>query len=326
MSADKPPDRDATRRGSGLGTLREVGTIFAPITLLTALLYFFGYLRERAFYSYFGLDLGSLGFSTTDYLVRSAETVFRPVAVLLAIALGAVVLHIGLTIALDRADIRAEADAKARAKALAEAGDAISGDTDDDKRVTSRIALAIAAVAVALLVFGIGDLGLAAVRIGELLLAPLALITGAAGVEYAVHLAQDRSLRSAQLRRLLGQTGAARRGLLIALAVFSAFWATSDLADREGTAAAHVIADTLPIQTKVIVFSRERLQLTGPGVQLVQLTTPNTVYHYRYNGLRLLLHTSDRWFIVRASWTPNGGQGVIILQDDPQNVRIEVAR
>ena len=53
-----------------------VTRVVVPASLLTAILYYFGYVRELALFGYFGVDLGSLQFSTTDYLVRSAETIF----------------------------------------------------------------------------------------------------------------------------------------------------------------------------------------------------------------------------------------------------------
>lgn len=40
-----------------------VTRVVAPVSLLTAILYYFGYMREHALFGYFGVDLGSLRFS-----------------------------------------------------------------------------------------------------------------------------------------------------------------------------------------------------------------------------------------------------------------------
>jgi hypothetical protein len=79
---------------SGLGPFIEFVTrVLAPAGLLTAVLYYFGYVREQALFAYFGVDLGSVGFSTTDYLVRSAGTVFLPLATVLVAGVTAVIAH-----------------------------------------------------------------------------------------------------------------------------------------------------------------------------------------------------------------------------------------
>jgi hypothetical protein len=79
---------------SGLGPVIEFVTrVLAPAGLLTAVLYYFGYVREQALFAYFGVDLGSVGFSTTDYLVRSAGTVFLPLATVLVAGVTAVIAH-----------------------------------------------------------------------------------------------------------------------------------------------------------------------------------------------------------------------------------------
>jgi hypothetical protein len=49
-----------------------VSRVLVPGGLLTAVLYYFGYVREQALFSHFGIDLGIVGFATTDYLVQEA--------------------------------------------------------------------------------------------------------------------------------------------------------------------------------------------------------------------------------------------------------------
>ena len=60
-------------------------TIIAPATLLSTLLFYFGYVSSRAQFRYFGLDVDTVGLSTQDYVMRSPQALLVP---LLALSLG----------------------------------------------------------------------------------------------------------------------------------------------------------------------------------------------------------------------------------------------
>lgn len=76
------------RRVAGL-----IVAVVAPVTLITALAYYFGYRRESAFAGYFGIDPSTLGFTTNDYVLRSVDALFVPITVVLLVAFAAVYLH-----------------------------------------------------------------------------------------------------------------------------------------------------------------------------------------------------------------------------------------
>jgi hypothetical protein len=86
---ERRPDGDSSaphEGGFGADTrqlLAWVGAVIAPLTLLTALAYYFGWRRERAFAGYFGIDPSVLGLSTSDYVLRSVGPLFAPLAALL---------------------------------------------------------------------------------------------------------------------------------------------------------------------------------------------------------------------------------------------------
>ncbi|WP_370409416.1 hypothetical protein [Streptomyces fradiae] len=66
--------------GAGrLATL--VGAIAAPTSLVTALLYYFGYWHAYWFFAYFRVHSTLLGFSTADYLMRSLDALWVPLTV-----------------------------------------------------------------------------------------------------------------------------------------------------------------------------------------------------------------------------------------------------
>ena len=70
-----------------------VGQVLVPMGAITGVLYYFGYVRERALYSYFGVPVGSLDLTTTDYVLRSTQALFTPLASLLVVTLIALLVH-----------------------------------------------------------------------------------------------------------------------------------------------------------------------------------------------------------------------------------------
>ncbi|MFI8521681.1 hypothetical protein ACIGEZ_28285 [Streptomyces sp. NPDC085481] len=66
----------------GLGRLGTVvGAIAAPTSLVTALLYYFGYYHAYWFFAYFRVHSTLLGFGTADYLMRSLDALWVPMTV-----------------------------------------------------------------------------------------------------------------------------------------------------------------------------------------------------------------------------------------------------
>lgn len=76
-----------------LGRVFEVLTaVIAPITVLSALLAYIGSVRNRAYYSYLGVDQNLLQLSIEDLVLRSADVAFGAVARLVAACAALVVL------------------------------------------------------------------------------------------------------------------------------------------------------------------------------------------------------------------------------------------
>jgi hypothetical protein len=79
--------------GGSSRVIGVVAAVVAPTTLITALAYYFGYRRERAFAGFFGIDVSALNFTTTDYVLRSVDALFVPAVVVLLVAFGALFVH-----------------------------------------------------------------------------------------------------------------------------------------------------------------------------------------------------------------------------------------
>jgi len=83
------------------GLLETLGAIAGASALLSALMLYFGWVRTRVLYEYFGVPVGILRYSTTDFVLRSADVFFRPVIWSILAVAGLVAVLIGADV-LDR--------------------------------------------------------------------------------------------------------------------------------------------------------------------------------------------------------------------------------
>lgn len=282
----------------GLGSVFEFATrVLAPVSVLTAVLFYFGFVREQALFTYFGVDLGSVGFSTTDYLVRSAGTLFIPLATVLIGAVAAVAAHLLLTYVLDRVD----------------------------RRWRRIVWVALGVIAATLLLIGVVGLRRRADPLQGPLVAPVALGSGVLLLEYVVNTARANKAVSTPLSAVLDETRTLRQGLTVALVLVAMFWATANVARQRGLEAARAIELSLAIQPQAVVYSRDRLHITGPGVGLSELDAPGAAFAFRYNGLRTLVHAGGRWFLLPVGWRRDNGATVILLPDASDAIRVDLA-
>ena len=243
-SGEAPNKSPVNAKESGLGAAVDFVTrVVAPASLLTAILYYFGYTRERALFGHFGVDPESLRFSTTDYLVRSVAIILVPVGTVLLWGVFALAGHYLLTPALTRAN----------------------------KKWRSGASIGIATLAVVLVAIGV--IGLEQLVNLFPLVSPIALGAGAFLLEYAVYTAVTYMPLSEQLQDVLSATKNLRRMLIGALLLISAFWATAIIAQQRGEAVARAIEAALPGQPEAVVYSLQRLQITACG----RSSTPATI-------------------------------------------------
>ncbi|MEV0533839.1 hypothetical protein [Kitasatospora sp. NPDC050463] len=266
-----------------------ITTWVAPTTLITALLFFFGFAYTDSLYNYFGLDAATIGFGTQDLLLRSSPALYLPAGVLLCGALlAAATYHL--------------------ATRAVRAG-------PDTGRVVGRACRAVAVLVVPLVVLGFlagfevidaGPMGTPLLLGGALLLVVLArlLAVRTTGAPYP----------------LTGERAAL--GISTALIVLCSFWAAGGFAHQKGKADAERLAANLALRPAVVLDTTERLYLQWSGVD--ERTLPDAAagqrFHYRYRGLRLLAQADGRMFLIPRDWTWEEGN-VLILPVDA-NVRI----
>src|SRR4051812_24496015 len=73
-----------------LGALTTFGP---PVTIVTALMLYFGWARSQRQAQAMGVDVSLFGYSTQDYVLRSISTLYIPMVVTAAGALGWLAVH-----------------------------------------------------------------------------------------------------------------------------------------------------------------------------------------------------------------------------------------
>jgi hypothetical protein len=273
--------------------LLDVLAIIGPTSFLTGMLYYFGYVSTKAFYSYFGVSLSALDFSTANYLVGNADTFFKPAATMLIALIVLFIAHRLLGQALN-----------------------LGG-----KGWARGVALGLFGLAAGLA--GIGLSGLYGEPDG--LVSPLALVSAGLLLEYSAWVASRYGALPARIGAPLRAGVNLRRGLIAALVLLAAFWTVTDVANDHGVATARLVEQSLVLEPQAVVYSQQDLHLPGPGVNVTVLGGPDSAYRFRYNGLRPLIYAHDRWFLLPVGWTHDNGSTVIVLQDDPARLRVDLA-
>jgi len=266
-----------------------MGAVLANVGVLTALLVYFGWKRSEVQSRRLGIDESILGMSTREYLLRSV----RPVLLLL-IAIAVVGL---LWLLMDRWLV-------GRLHS--------SGQSDGLLRWSLR-----------LLPAGLVMLPLAAWAGGfrwpatAFIAFPLCCVAGLLLVLYAFHL---RQMLPGALPLPAGREALLRAFTAIIVGV-GLFWTATNYAIVEGTELADSFLAELTKLPSVTVYSPERLHIDAPGAQEERLPPKQSMYKYRYVGLRLLEHTGGHHFLVSDEWSPQYGVVVMLADDDP--VRLE---
>jgi hypothetical protein len=294
------PAASGTGKPLGLERAVQLATaIIAPTTILTALLFYYGWVRTNALFQYFGVDATVLGFTTQDYVLRSSEALYVPFGTLLVVGLVGLWLHGLMT------------------RWLAA------------RRLPMLRATAMVLVVVGLALFARGVAGVAIPRLSrdEFLVTPVCLGLGAVMGAYGRWLWQrQRALQGHDADATApGWHGVVSLILVAMLVVLSLFWATSDYARAYGRGRAVAYASQLAVRPGVVVYSADRLFLHGPGVQ--ELTLPpgaHSSYRYRYGGLRLLTESRGRLFLLPEGWTRTDGAAIVLANSD--KVRVEFVR
>ncbi|GGT02069.1 hypothetical protein GCM10010156_70000 [Planobispora rosea] len=286
-------ERPQAPQAAGLGTLAQLlGTVVAPTSLLTALLYFFGWNYTYWLFHEFGVNATVLGFSTVDYLINSQQVLFVPLTAAALITLVALWAHAAL-----RARIAAGAQS----------------------RLLRHAVPAMMLTGVILMLAGVASVFTRTALNRYLAAAPLCL---AAGV---LLLAYTRRLRSEPAGGRPALSAITEWAVVFTLVAISLFWAAADYAAAAGTTRARGLAARLQYQPSAVLYSQNSLNLTVPGVRETRCGGDDkAAYRYRYDGLKLIVHSADQYVFLPAKW--NVTDGVAVLLPRSPALRVEFLR
>ena len=293
ISSDQESATTASMLRSALSVVTAVGT---PLTMITALMLYFGWARSNAQSAWMGIDVSLFHFSAQDYVLRSVRALFVPLLVGCTVGIGWLELHRRIAASVDRTGSR---------RALRIAG-----------RTTMFVGLGAAIVGVVL----------AALKLlwppGPVVF-PLLMAAGTALAAYGRHLISlGTELRESDTPSPRWQTALLKVlvGVVIAMAVFWAVGEYAGIVGRGIADAAERKPSSLPTATAI---SESPLGIDAPNV----ITTPIAVGPktlYRTTGLRLLGESGGRLFLINDGW--NRAHGRIMVLDNDKSVRWEFGR
>lgn len=275
--------------------VRILGQFVAPTTLLTALLFYFGWAHVYWFFDYFGVDSSVLGPSTRDYVMRSVDALFIPLITLAAVGLALMWGYIVLPERVRRGP-------------------------------TARWQLiALAVVAILLLLNGLS----AAFKKTWFLnrgvcVAPICVIVGVVLLWYLILLRRNR----------IGQTRRSDAAILCEWAAMfilvgmSLFWIATDYSVAVGQTRARQAAAQIPNRPQVVLFSDKDLHLDDPNVRKTVCTTApgqQSTYNFRYDGLVLMIEMGDQYVLVPSNWKHGQGTAMVLPKDGVGAMRLEFA-
>jgi hypothetical protein len=279
--------------------LKPAVALLANVTVITALLVYFGWRRAETHADRLGIDESILGMTTREYVLRSVGPVLVLLVGVAVCGLAWMALERRLT---PRLLPSTDADA-------APAGDAAPPPAGARRALQ---ALTLAWLILPLLVYLLGFVTPA-----------LAFVLFPASIGAGVLL----WVYAGRVRR--GDEGWSRLALAFVglLVLVCLFWTASNYAEVLGDRLADGFVDEVDRLPGVVVASEQRLYLDGPGVDETRLPGPveEGGLRYRYAGLRLLEHTGGRYFLVSDGWTPTYGV-VFVLDDGDETMRLDFVR
>jgi hypothetical protein len=279
-------------RSSWSRALGVVSAIGPPVTVATALLFYFGWARADAQAAFMGLNVSLFGYGVQDYLLISINALFLPLVCILAASIA--------WLALDRVLRRRIEQDRRRAIILRAAG--IAG-------------------LVSALVVGVSLLLAILEPARTALFTPYLMAVGVLVATWCIHL--RRLGRDGKVPALSTEQRAVETTLILSIVTLLLFWGTADYAQALGRRLAVDYTQGVQFMPRAEVYSAKPLGIGSAAVREVSVGTADAAL-YRYDGLRLLVLSGGRYFFLHDGWTPQTGT-VIVLPDD-NSVRIEFRR
>jgi len=299
-----PSARGVTRQD----VFSVLGALGAVITLVTAVMFYFGWRRSYVQAQAMGIDVSLFGYSSQDYVLQSISSFYLPLLALAGIGLGCVWLH-GRVVDLLRSPWLATGGRRSAAAAW-----------------TRWVALAGLLLTAVCVVFALAA-GLqsppppvAALRrelVARQWAVPLVLVLATVAASYVWWIHRQLAPVPAPdprpwWRSLLPAV------LTAGIVMLGAFWMLEEYASAVGRGYAQQVADDVERLPRTVVLSRTPLGIQAPGVREERIGAPGSPeVRYRTTGLRLLARSGGKVLLVHDGWSPRTGT-VIVLSDGDQ--------
>ncbi|MGV9336494.1 hypothetical protein [Nocardia sp. NPDC003726] len=300
----QPPDEQASvpAAGSAFEGLAHVasfvGRMVAPTTLLTAVLFYFGWAHVYWFFHYFGVDSTTLNPSIREYLMRTVDALFVPLIVIGAIGMALLWGYTALP-----ASVR-------------------------NRWLPRWASIVIAVIAAAVFLNGLSRIYVVTPLNDGLCVAPVSIIVGVLVLWLLVVRRRNR-LRESQPEPAASQPQAAavaEWSILFIMVGISLFWIATDYSVAVGQTRAREWADQLPTSPQVIVYSEKDLHLSPSDVRMTICSTgpaTDSAYRFRYDGLVPLTRIGDHYVLIPRTWTPGHGAAIVLPAQSPSTIRFE---
>ena len=127
-------------------------------------------------------------------------------------------------------------------------------------------------------------------------------------------------------RRLTGRTRTSppAKVLILVLLAFAVFWNVERMAHVVGEEYAAQITANPRQLLAVTIYSPKSLEIHLRGVQETRLGNPESAYRYRYDGLRLVQRSGDRYLLMSEQWDARSARIVVLRDSD--SLRLEFTR
>ena len=295
QSALLPPATIGPPEPGPWGVVKGIAAIITPLTLITALMYYFGLIHAYWFFLGFGVDYTVFELSPEDYILRSADGLMFPFC-LAALAV------LGLTWLFQLLMPRVSADVIRRSLRVVVLVFSVLG--------AALVVLAGVAFLRPRLFVDYPSTGGLALVFGVLML------TGAIA---AMRRSSDGTTRAR--RKPSASWRVAEWTAVIMLVSVGLFWAVGDWSARVGEQRADDVAAALPGWPAAVLYSERPLDLDVAGVTETSCSSDGRLSAYRYDGLVLITQEGGQLLLLPRSWTQDVGTAVVLSKTE--SLRLE---
>jgi hypothetical protein len=307
--ADGAPPLEAPSPPTSRGVTRQdvfsaLGALGAVLTLVTAVLFYFGWRRSDVQATAMSIDVSLFGFSTQDYVLRSISSLFVPLLVILGLGLAWLWLHLWVARVLRSDTLRGR-----RREAVA--------------AWTARIASALTVVVAACVVFTLtaglqsppwGISWLARGLADDQWVVPLVLVLATVTAAYLRWICRQLRPVPVAAAAPIWQT-LLPAAMVAGIVLLGGFWMLEEYASAVGRGRAEEVARNVNRLARAVVLSPTPLGINAPGVREERIGKAGSPdVRYRTSGLRLLARSGGKVLLVHDGWSPQTGT-VIVLPD-----------